>query len=692
MQLLLIEDNEDDWVIISEFLWDTDNVTVNRSATLAQGLAYLQDNPVDVLLLDMGLPDSVGLQTFLRIKAQHPALPVVILSGDSRDEQALAAVHNGAQDYLVKGEVSGPLLVRSLRYAQERKQAEVLRQRYAQTLEILQVIDRAIIQATSVSGLAHTVFRYLQRLIPFQDVCLLLVDKVTRRSSAFAFDLTTASPQSTCSQRAATDDEIMRFSACLTSSTSISLLSPSETVCPNMIPPGMAAALQALLVVKEGLIGTFTLAAAGPETFQPDHLEILAQITNQLAVAIDRLQLMERQAEHASLLEKTVAQRTEQLQAAKERAESILNHSLDGMVLLDHTLCIRRANPAFQTLFCEGNRSDNTETNPQSYIGKQLVGLIAPDDAKLVTATIHDCLATRQEKYVEALACRTDGTQFDIELSIGYVDQYYVVCTMRNISARKLAEAALQDALEREKELNQLKSQFVAMTSHEFRTPLAAILVLVESLSYYRHKMTAEQVDQRLNRVKSQVGYLTEVMDDILCLARLQSRQAEFKPVIGDMDALCRTIIKEFTSRSDIRHDIRYTCNGPQRHCMIDDRLMRQVLSNLLSNAIKYSPNATELSVYLEYQPTTMVLSVQDAGIGIPDNARHHLFEPFLRADNVAGIAGTGLGLTIVKESVERHQGTIAVTSALGQGTTFTVTVPIQEQSTDGSFVTNGTG
>lgn len=675
MNVLLIEDNEDDWILITEFLWGIDGVTVHRCATLAQGLDYLQNHAVDVLLLDMGLPDSYGLQTFVRVKTQHPTLPVVILSGDGRDDQALAAVHSGAQDYLVKGEVTGALLVRSLRYAEERKQAEVVRQRYAQTLETLQVIDHAIIHATSVNELAHNVFNYLQQLIPFQGVSLVLVEQAGQQYTIFDFDLTALALHVSSSRQLLMDCELDHFHACLAAcGKGIRLVPPHHLECNNTMYKGMQAAIQAPLIVKEGPIGLFTLVTAEPNRFHHEHLEILAQITTQLAVAIDRLQLMKRQANHAVLLEKTVAQRTDQLRAAKERAESILNHSLDGMVLLDSMLTIQQVNPAFHTLFQESNQPADPLV-----VGSSLLHRIAPDDTALIAAAIQQCLATCQERYVEALARRRDGSLFDMELSIGYVDEHNVVCTMRDISVRKAMEAALQNALAQEKELNQLKSQFVAMASHEFRTPLAAISVLVESLMHYRHRMTDEQVDQRFTRVKSQVSYLTEVMDDVLCLARLQSKQADFNPSVTNLDELCRTMISEFASRPDVHHHIQYSCRGPQRPCLLDERLMRQVFGNLLSNAIKYSPNVAQVAVHLDYQATAMVLSVQDAGIGIPDDAFRHLFEPFHRANNATKIAGTGLGLTITKESIERHQGTIAVDSVVGQGTTFTVTIPIVE-------------
>jgi signal transduction histidine kinase len=218
------------------------------------------------------------------------------------------------------------------------------------------------------------------------------------------------------------------------------------------------------------------------------------------------------------------------------------------------------------------------------------------------------------------------------------------------------------------------------MASHEFRTPLASILLVAESLSFYRQKMTDEQIEQRLSNLREQVDHLRDIMDDVLQLSRLQARRAEFNPVDLDFDGLCRSVLDEFQSRPDFTHRLLYHCAAALPEVPLDKRLMRQIISNLVSNAIKYSPVDKTVSVRLGYTGDRLVLMVHDEGIGIPEADQKHLFEPFHRASNVGTISGTGLGLVIVKESVELHGGTIRVESQVDSGTTIIVTIPIQQR------------
>lgn len=246
-----------------------------------------------------------------------------------------------------------------------------------------------------------------------------------------------------------------------------------------------------------------------------------------------------------------------------------------------------------------------------------------------------------------------------------------------DITARKQNELLMQQALAKEREVVDLKARFVSMASHEFRTPLASILALTETLRVYQQRLSAEQVQQRLGQIQEQVGYLKGMMDDVLQLAQLQARRTQFNPSRFNLDAFCQSLLDEFQNQPTVAHVLRYTCNDPAREVYLDPKLMRQILNNLVSNALKYSPSTTPIQVTLTYTADALALSVADEGIGIPAADIPHLFEPFHRAVNVGTIAGTGLGLVITKESVELHGGAIAVESQVGRGTTFTVCLPL---------------
>jgi len=257
----------------------------------------------------------------------------------------------------------------------------------------------------------------------------------------------------------------------------------------------------------------------------------------------------------------------------------------------------------------------------------------------------------------------------------GVVTQLLGVAT--DVTELKEAGEALQQALQVEKELGELKSRFVSMASHEFRTPLATILALTETLRAYRHKLADEQIDLRLSKIQEQVGHLRDIMEDVLQLARLQARRAEFNPVKLDLDSLCRSVIEEFESQLTVGQRLVYSCDDALHEVQLDRKLIRQIISNLVSNAVKYSPIDKPIVVRLEYHNEALVFTVRDEGIGIPDADLKHLFEPFHRANNVGTIAGTGLGLTIAKEAIELHAGLITVESQVGVGTTFTVRIPV---------------
>ncbi|GAB4515424.1 MAG: hypothetical protein OHK0046_18910 [Anaerolineae bacterium] len=280
---------------------------------------------------------------------------------------------------------------------------------------------------------------------------------------------------------------------------------------------------------------------------------------------------------------------------------------------------------------------------------------------------------------MELSACRKDGTDFPADIQLSYIEMQpgpHVMSFIMDITQRKQVEQALRQALEHEKELGELKSRFVSMASHEFRTPLAAILATTETLTIYRERMTESQVNTRLDKIRGQVNHMKNIMEDVLQLARMQAGRIPFKPNLEDLDALCQEIIEEYDTQEIYRGRILYACTLNPTRTVFDVQLMRQVISNLVHNALKYSPEYTMIQVDLRRDAGNIILTVKDEGIGIPPEDLKHLFEPFHRAQNVGTISGTGLGLTITRQAVEAHRGTISVESHLNQRTIFTVIIP----------------
>ncbi len=251
-----------------------------------------------------------------------------------------------------------------------------------------------------------------------------------------------------------------------------------------------------------------------------------------------------------------------------------------------------------------------------------------------------------------------------------------VIWTLLDVTARRQAEDDIRGALERQRELNVLRSRFVAMTSHEFRTPLASILSSAELLRYYSDRVSAEERLGMLQSIEAGVQRMTQMLDRILLIGKAEAEMLEFSPQPIDLKELCIQLIKEAnlqhtSAKSAIVLDWQME---PAEQCF-DEKLCRHIFSNLLSNALKYSPDGGDVQMRVHTERGRTVFEVRDQGIGIPADELHHLFDSFHRASNVGTIAGTGLGLSIVKKSVELHGGTISVSSSIDEGTCFTVSL-----------------
>lgn len=236
----------------------------------------------------------------------------------------------------------------------------------------------------------------------------------------------------------------------------------------------------------------------------------------------------------------------------------------------------------------------------------------------------------------------------------------------------------LQRALRREKELNTLKSRFISIASHEFRTPLATIQITTDSIKRYGERMSAEKKTAGLERIKSAVKRMNALLNDVLLLSRVEAEIHEFNPTPTDARILCEQVIHEFRSMTEESHSIKFSMKGQDFQMVVDPKLLHYILSNLLSNAMKYSPPNSQVSVDLIREDQNMILQIQDQGIGISAEDQQHLFDAFHRGHNVGEVSGTGLGLSIVKQFVDLHDGTISVQSVLNQGTTFTLMLPVR--------------
>ena len=249
----------------------------------------------------------------------------------------------------------------------------------------------------------------------------------------------------------------------------------------------------------------------------------------------------------------------------------------------------------------------------------------------------------------------------------------------REVAARTLE---LTEALKREKELGLAKSRFVALASHEFRTPLTTILSSVSLISRYKAQDEDDKREKHIERIKSSVGNLTDIMDEFLSLEKLEQDKVravgerfnlyEFiSDITGGMEGMLRKKNQKIT--------LSYC--GPAQVTQ-DPKILLNILLNLLSNASKYSHNEKEIQVIADVKDLAMFITVKDQGIGIPEEAQKHLFSQFYRAPNAIHIQGTGIGLNIVKKYVELLNGSIHFTSRENEGSVFMVELPNNSRDT----------
>ncbi|WP_255349200.1 PAS domain S-box protein [Kamptonema formosum] len=288
---------------------------------------------------------------------------------------------------------------------------------------------------------------------------------------------------------------------------------------------------------------------------------------------------------------------------------------------------------------------------------------------------------------------------------------YRIAGIAEDITERKHSDAELRKALETEKELNELKSRFVSMVSHEFRNPLCSIIMSVELLENFGSLATEEKKRDYLHRIKVAARQMTDLLENVLVIGRAEAGKLEFNPAPVDVEAFCRDLLEQMQLSAGCGHSISfvsqsfaagvledrealkrtssssrargghkagsYPCHRGQKLPCLDEKLLRHILGNLLSNAVKYSPEGGTVRLSLSCEGGEAVFEIADQGIGIPSDDLPHLFESFHRAANVGKIPGTGLGLAIVKRAVDLHGGEISVRSELGAGTTFSVRLPV---------------
>ena len=393
------------------------------------------------------------------------------------------------------------------------------------------------------------------------------------------------------------------------------------------------------------IIGLLFVGTEQAEQFNEEQIRLLYHLASNASISIQQL-------------------RSFFINLEKQDLENILDRLPEGVIILNNDRSIVLTNPIARN-YLESLGNIDTENILQSLGNEPLEELIESyrDDGIPQEVTPINNTDLVIEVIVEPIS---------LEINSG---NWLVL--LRDISGRKQVESEIRKALEKERQLNNLKTRLVRTISHEYRTPLATILLGAETLTKYYDRLARDRKFSTLNKIQNAAKRMAQMVDDILLTNRIESGQFEFNPDLLDVVRFCENLVEEIGVLDNHAHRIISENQGNCKYVRLDPTLLRQIIANLLTNAVKYSPEGSSVRLNINYSNESRVIfEIEDQGIGILPEDESKIFDSFYRASNVETIPGTGLGLAIVKKAVDLHGGEIRFRSEAGVGTTFIVSLP----------------
>lgn len=385
---------------------------------------------------------------------------------------------------------------------------------------------------------------------------------------------------------------------------------------------------------------------------------------------------------------------------------AIIQNAIDGIITINDRGIIETINPSACNLF---------QCTPEEVVGKNVSVLMPPPDKERHDEYLNRYERTHHAHIIgigrEVMGLKKDGSVFPFRLGVSevqYSGRKIYTGFIHDMTREKEAESKLKDyalhleelveertqslkdslnelqqakeevsqSLEKEKELSQLKSRFVSMASHEFRTPLSSIQLSAVLIERYSQQFTNANIEKHIAKIKNSVNNLTSILNDFLSLEKLEAGKVEPIFIPFDVVQFSEEITEEMQLIAKQNQNIIYQHTGTFSMVKLDQSLLKNCIINLVSNAIKYSGENTFIEFNTELTENALIVTVKDNGIGIPEEDQKHLFEAFFRAHNTGNIPGTGLGLNIVTRYARLMNGHIKFQSNVNEGTSFTLTFP----------------
>ena len=463
-------------------------------------------------------------------------------------------------------------------------------------------------------------------------------------------------------ERIAVDDPVRHAAICFREGKELLLRSNTGHADPSHVPGTLLteSALFIPLVARHRTVGVATVQSMREDAYGERERLILRQLCAYAAIALTNANTYLR-----------LAMAETSLRESQRRYARVVNTISDALASADTGGRITYANAQLCALFRRG---------PADVTGTPLKDLVTPEDGAGFDAAWAVALTGQTPPSLELRMLKGDGSLLWMEARLTPIceDTWVegVQAVFRDISVRRKAEAETLQNLQRERELVDLKSRFVATASHEFRTPLAGMASSITLLRHYADRMTSEERRELLDQLDEAIGRMTGLLDNVLLIGKAEATGLRYAPEPVDLAVLGHNVADEIERARTAKGRLRRQFGDLPTRLRLDPALIRHMLGNILSNALKYSPAGGDVVFAMHADGDAVVLTVSDRGIGIPEADLPHLFGGFYRAGNVGNIPGTGLGLAIVKQAVDLHGGTIAVESRDGEGTCFRITLP----------------
>ncbi|WP_299210147.1 PAS domain-containing sensor histidine kinase [uncultured Dokdonia sp.] len=367
----------------------------------------------------------------------------------------------------------------------------------------------------------------------------------------------------------------------------------------------------------------------------------------------------------------------------------------EGVIVVNTKQMIVASNTAARTIF--GYQKEEME-------GALLTTIIPTEYHKKHTGYVKEFMAHQDKRQMgigrDLFGLHKDGSKMPVEVGLNPFVLHghpYIMALITDITVRKQQEDEIRDinasleskvkertlqltkALAAEKELNELKTKFLSLVSHEFKTPLSGILTSATLAGKYTKDEQQEKREKHLKTIRSKVKHLNTIIDDFLSIERLQSGKVTYKFTSFPISKIFDEVIYDANMHLKDGQIIKYPKSASDLIIEFDEKILELVLTNLIHNAIKYSGEDSIVAIDIEKSDTQLQIAIKDEGIGIPEKEQKFIFDRYFRAENALTCQGTGIGLNIVKNHLENLKSTISFQSEQDVGSTFTITIPLSQ-------------